>query len=395
MPITTPIICRDPATFAPVITFVPVDSGSAVSTAPTAIKNIQFDIITRSTGLAAYDVTQAMPGFLPEWVVTSETPAVATVTGSRVNKVANGAAMLRITGPYGFSKTASVTFTSSSSLNYVWTGFAGVTASSKLSEPILALLSPVKQKNIYSAYGVKNTNCWAFPMDLTGSPVATSLGGIYGTSNSGALVTPQHWVGVDHWSPGGGAANIGQGSTLTFVGSNGTLYARTVLRRDFNQTKDRIVCLLDSPLPATVKPFKLAGASMLDAPNQRFLGMGWQITQEKNITPIGFDDFTADFKSLFLPGAVKWISQFPENTEPTHRLNGLSGLLQQGRPGDSGGAIGGYYNGETYLVSLFTSSNAGYLYTANQAAELNGIIAALDAAQGISTGYTVGVLEII
>jgi hypothetical protein len=392
MPITTPIICRDPATFAPIITFVPVGSGSAVSTAPTAIKNIQFDIITRSTGLAAYDVTQAMPGFLPKWVLTSETPAVATVTGNRINKVTNGTAALRVSGPHGFSKTASVTFTSTASTISVWTGFSGVTNSSKLSDPILALLIAGKQKNYYlPGSTAKNPNCWAAPLDLTGSATTTTLGGTYGTANSGALITPQHWVGVEHWRPE--TSNMAPGAVLGFVGSDGVYHTRTVLGRDYNQSKDRIVCLLNAPLPATVKPFKLAGTTMLDTANQRFLGMGWQITQEKNITPVGFDDFTLDFKSLFLPDAVKWDWRFA-NPEPSHRMAGLSELFQQGGIGDSGGAIGGYYNGETYLVSLFTSATSGYLYTANQAAELNAIIAALDAAQGVSTGYTVGVLEI-
>ena len=392
MPISTPIICKTQAEWVLLVGTSIAQTGST-STAPATIKTINFNAITATAGALSYDVKQSAPALMPEWTLTTDTPAICSISGNRVTKISAGTGIIRLTAPNGFFKTINLDFTGGSVTSYVWTGFSGTTDSLRLSDPILALLNSAKQKNIYSSYGVKNANCWAAPMDLTGSAIVTSLGGQFGTANSGALITPQHWVGVAHW--GSGNDNMGPGATLTFVGSNGTAYTRTILRRDYNSAKDRIMCLLDSPLPATVKPFKLAGSSMLDTVNQRFLGMGWQITQEKNITPVGFDDFTPDFKSLYLTGAVKWESKFEKNTDAAHRLNGLSGLLQYGRTGDSGGAIGGYYGGDTYLVSLFTGPTSGFLYTAAQAPEINAIIAALDAAQGISTGYQVGVLEIV
>lgn len=399
MPITTSIICRQPSSFVPTVTATAAQVGGGTTAAQT-IKDIAFSVTTTTAGTLAYDLTQVVPQFGPEWVLSSDTPAICTVAGNRVTKVSSGIGIIRVSGPYGFSKILTLDFFASATVSHVWVGFTGVSKSSQLSDPILALLLPAKQKNYYfpnfsrgNTTVAKNPNCWAASINITGSPVGTSFGDGSMAFNSGALITPQHWVGVPHWDLTDNPANMGPGATISCVGSDGIVHTRTVVQRIIDRSKDRIVSRLNSPFPATVKPFKLAGSTMIDAPNQRFLGMGWQITQEKNITPIGFDDFTIDFKSMST-SSVKWNSLFSDHAKSGHRMNGLSGLLQKGRSGDSGGAIGGYYNGETYLVSLFTGSNSGYLYTEAQASELNAIIGSLDAAQGAATGYTVGVLNV-
>jgi hypothetical protein len=306
--------------------------------------------------------------------------------------------MLRLTGPHGFSKILSITFSSGAGISYVWTDTVDNSKSANLSDPLLALLIPGKQKNYYlpnytlgATTVAKNPNCWAAPLNLTGSPVSTSLGDENMPFNSGALITPRHWLGVQHW--GSGEINMGVGARLRFVGSDGTVHLRNVLRRYMDASKDRIVSLLDADLPATVTPFKFASGGMIDSANKRFLGMGWAVSQEKNVFPVGLDDFTPDYKSLIFSPSIKWDSIFLPHAESGHRLNGLSALFQTGRTGDSGGAIGGYYNGQTYLVSLFTSAESGQLYSSNQAPEIDAIIASLDAAQGISTGYTVGIID--
>lgn len=394
MPITAPIICRQPAEFVPTITATAAQVASGTAS-PLTVQDIAFSVITANTGALAYDLSQAFSQFLPDWVLSSETPAICTVVGNRVTKVSSGIGIIRASGPHGFSKSIAVDFSLSSAVSTIWTGFTGVTKSSQLSDPILLLLAPAKQRNIFSTYPtVRNPNCWAAPMDLTGSPTATSFGGTYGTANSGALITPQHWVGVSHW--GSQIENMGPGATISCVGSEGIVHTRTVVQRYVHPGKDLIVSRLDAPFPATVRPFKLAGSTMIDTPNQRFLGMGWQITQEKNIAVVGFDKFTVNNlqASLHQPPYIQWDYRFPGIDHPAHRMNGLQGLMQIGRTGDSGGAIGGYYNGETYLVSLFTGPFVGVLYSEAQAAELNAIIASLDAAQGTATGYQVGVLNV-
>ena len=342
-------------------------------------------------------------GAKPCWVISSDTPSICTVSENSITRVSSGTGIIRFSGSNGFSIISKIDFTSTGYSKYIWTGFSGTSKSSTLADPILNLLSPTKDKNYFSTnYKLGNTsisrnaNCWASPLDLSGSAVSTTLWGENAAANSGALITPQHWIGVAHF--GSGNDNMGPGARLRFAGNDGIVYLRTVLIRDYNAAKDRITCLLDAPLPASVKPFKFAGSGMFDFPNKRAWGMGWQITQEKFITPVSFDNIQVPPRGEVSTTGIFWFSNFTEPDtgliDPDHRMYPVRNLVQNGRTGDSGGAIGGYYNGETYLISLFSSSNAGALYTSNQAAELNAVIAQLDAAQGVSTGYTVEVLTI-
>lgn len=390
-PITAPITGRPPSVHVPQISSAVAQLGQSTSASQTLL-GITFTVKTSVTGVLAYELAKSAPQLATDWNLTSDTPAICSITGGRVTKLSSGLGVVRATGPDGFAKLMTLDFWGSTAISEVWTGFSGVSKSSKLSDPTLALLSPGKDKNYFlPGTSTKNPNCWAAPLDLTGSAIRTSLWGELPTGNSGALITPQHWVGVAHWGAGDG--NMGPGSQLQFVGSDGVTHTRTVLRRDYNEAKDRIVSLLDSPLPTTVRPFKLAGTSMRDAGTRQFYGMGWQISQEKNISPVSFDACYLNYYQPLSPQII-WRSSWINMDDPTHILYGREALLQRGRGGDSGGAVGGYYNGETYLVSLFSGVSNGLLYTAAQAPELNAIIAALDAAVGISTGYTVGVLEV-
>lgn len=395
------ITCKDPLEFVPSISFTDVSSSSQESVGNAVIANLTFKTVVLSGGINTLEANQSVPAFKAWWTMTTDTPAICTVTGNRAARVSPGVGQVRFTGPDGFAKVERVTFTDTSTTKYVWTGFSGISLASRLSDPILALVVPGKQKNYYSPnYQTgttsvsRNSNCWAASLNLTGSPVATSLGG---AANSGALITPRHWVGVAHW--GSGDSNMGPGSELKFVGSDGVVHTRTVLRRKYEASKDRVTCLLNSDLPVTVTPFKLAGSGMFDVPNRRVFGMGWQITQEKSVNPISFN-FVSLWRDVGLyntvspPTGLSWENFFLEKTDAAHRLFGFDSLIQMGRDGDSGGAIGGYYNGETFLVSLFSSQSAGSLFSYAQAAELNANIAELDALQGISTGYTVSVLNI-
>jgi hypothetical protein len=367
-----------------------------------------FKKVDNSGASLNYSVSQTVPQFKAGWVLSSDTPSICTVSDNLITRVASGTGIVRLSGPEGFSITSRLDFTSFASTSYVWTGFSGISKSSQLSNPILSLLSATKDKNYYSATYplpaapnapfLRNPNCWAAPMDLSGSPVATTLYGPNMPYNSGALITPRHWVGVRHW--GGGIENMGLGATLWFADAVGNLYPRTVLRRYVYPDKDIIVCLLDSDLPASVKPFKFSGTSMFDFPNKRGFGMGWQIFQSKFVTPVFFDKVQSPGTASYnvYDYAINWANFAQDGAAPVtdsdHILYPFRNLLRQAISGDSGGAIGGYFNGETYLVSLFTGSTGGTLFSGKMAAEINAVIASLDAAQGIATGYTVGVLEV-
>jgi hypothetical protein len=401
MLITAPIICRDAATYAPVTTLIPVP-GAGVDIVTEATENeVVFRTRITPTAFINYELTQVVPGNLAPWPMVSKTPSICTVDGGMVLRTSAGMGVVRLTGPSGTVIEMEIEFPPVPyTSKKIWHAMTPDTKSARLSDPILGLLSLGKSTAYYLAglggtfaNALKNPNCWATSLDLTGSAMGTSLGGSYGTANSGALVTPRHWLGVKHF--GEGPANMGVGATVWFTDASGVIHGRTVLARYVHPTKDLILCLFNADLPPGCKPFKLAGAGHRDVGTLRKYGLGWQMTQEKNVTPVAFDKL-----DLYLPAHatsgefVYWTSQFESITDSNHRLNGLGGLTQEGRIGDSGGAVGGFYNGETFLVSLFQGAKDGQ-YLPGMIPELNGIIATLDAGQGISTGYTVGVLEII
>jgi hypothetical protein len=403
------IICKNPAEFSPTATFTPIPVGGTVANSSVVIDSMAFKKVDTSGASLNYSVSQTVPQFKAGWVLSSDTPSICTVSGNLITRVASGTGIVRLSGPEGFSITSRLDFTSSASTSYVWTGFSGISKSSQLSNPILSLLNPSKDKNYYitsypfppytppTAPFPRNPNCWAAALDLTGSPIATTLYGPNMPYNSGALITPRHWIGVRHF--GNEPQNMGPGATLWFADAAGNIYPRTVLQR-YISIKDQIICLLDSDLPVSVKPFKFAGVSMFDFPNKRAYGMGWKIHQNKFISAAVFDNVqTPQIPSQTLTDfSIEWYNfsdgSAAQLTDTAHILYPVRNFLKEGISGDSGGAIGGYYNGETYLVSLFTSGDAGGLFSGKMAAEINAVIASLDAAQGIATGYTVGVLEV-
>jgi hypothetical protein len=397
------IVCLNPAEYIPAVSFYPIFVGGTENVlAPTVVDGVAFKTIAITGSSFNYSVSQIVPKFLDRWTMTSETPTICTVSGDTITRISNGTGIIRFTGLNGFFTISKIDFTTTGYTKFVWTGFSGVTKSSRLCDPVLSLLTPSKDKNYFSenyALGAttlqKNPNCWAAPLDVTGSAISTTLWGPNASANSGALITPQHWMGVLHW---GVAGNMEPGSQVRFVGNDGVIHTRAVLRRYYQGDKDQIISLLDSPLPATVKPYKLAGLGMFDFVNKRGWGMGWQFTQDKYVTPVSFDNLRFPPQRGVVSTTIQWVPHFDEygsGLDVDHRMYPVRHLLQTGRGGDSGGAVGGYYNGETFLVSLFTSPAAGSLYSASKKPELDAIIASLDAAQGISTGYTVGVLEIV
>lgn len=377
----------------PVHTLTPVYAGGDVAASTETRNDLIFKLTSGSLLPTGYSLAQQLSGAPTSWDVTSLTPGVATVAGNVVTRVGRGTANLMLKNG-SLAKYISADFTQTPS-PAVWTGFTGVSQSSRSSADILALMVAGKTMPYYAtaltaASVTRSSTCWASVIDLTGSPVRTSLGGAFGTANSGALITPQHWVGVRHW--GDGAANMGTGATLTFADALGTLYERTVLQRQIHPTRDQITCLLNSPLPPAITPFKLVGAGFKRPGTYHAYGMGWQITQEKNVSAVGYDLYVDVSGIADGTGGVQRDTLMPGINLPAHRLYGLGHLLQITRDGDSGGATGCYYNGQTCLCSLQTTPTNGRFFDAAFAPELNATIASLDAAAGISTGYTVGIL---
>jgi hypothetical protein len=397
MPITAPIVCRDLASYAPLVTVNPVPVSSLTTSTAVTISGVNYLDRAYSDAYSQHTISQTVPEFRAPWAMTSDTPTVCNVAGNTVTRVADGTGKIRFTAPNGFSKVVNVNFNAANlAVKRVWTGVQPGSLSALYSDSLLAPVSSTKQLNYYasgvgSSSGgmVANPNCWLAGVDLSASPVATSYGGIFGTANSGVALTRRHWFGVRHW--GTHIQNMGPGSVLTFAGLDGVKHNRTVLARYIHPTLDLICSLLDADLPASVAPLPLAPLNHRAGTSSRLYGLGFSVTQEKNVPIIAYDDFWDKSGIFGDPGA--WDSTFDLKTDPAHRLYGLGNLMQMGREGDSGGMVCGLVGTQRFLISLFQGPAAGpYLPTFKT--DLNSMIASVDAAQGISTGYTVGVLEL-
>lgn len=121
---------------------------------------------------------------------------------------------------------------------------------------------PTVVRQIYSVqdhYGnhyVRNPNCWASDIDLTGiSPWNTSLG----QQKAGTLITRRHFIVSAHWG------NFGEGKVIRFVSQSGEIFDRTVLKGlqhplyPLNKSNfpDFGVYVLDADLPGDIKSYKI------------------------------------------------------------------------------------------------------------------------------------------
>ena len=397
------IIVKQPSEHLPAVSLIPIPVGSLTGTGTTTVLGITFKTDTNASGYYNYQIKQSVPNFGSDGVIVNNNPEICTLTGDTLMRIVNGTAMATVE-KNGYKIPINVSFSSTSSSDSVWTGFTGTTTSSTQSDPLLNLLVGGKETKYYSATWPlssapssavnfsRNPNCWASGIDFTASAIATGLGENVNAYNSGGLISPQHGIGVKHF--GQGVENMGPGQKLFYADASGNVYERTVVQRYIHPSKDLIVWRLDAALPASIKPFKLPSISLYDTANNRLFGMGWQINQKKQIGIIGFDKFT-QFPQDFDGVNLAWDNEFLKKTDPVHRLYGKDTFIMKGVTGDSGGAVGGVFNGESFLVSLFTGSGSGMYYSSVIAPELNNIIASLDAAQGVATGYQVGVLEIV
>jgi hypothetical protein len=344
--------------------------------------------------------------FSAAWGLENLTPSICSLTDGLVARVSNGVGKIRLSDGGSNSRKYQFFMSQTDTTIGVWTGFDGVSVSSVMSGDIKTAMDSNTDLNYYSGFVVghttatRNLNCWLADIDLSGSAIWTSLGG---TANSGALITPQHWVGVAHW--GASAANMGVGAQLKFCGNDGIIYTRTVLSRIYRYGgSDAILCTLDSPLPAEVVPLKIAGNWIIESVDDRprFMGLGFKVNQAKLVTLAGFDRFkdyvapavfeTDSYGAASAYGVCRfmyWENHFTQASDAAHWLNGYDAFFADGAGGDSGGMIGGISQGAPFLLSLFSGKEAGVPYYEGRSAVLNAVIAAADSAAGVSTGYTV------
>ena len=102
--------------------------------------------------------------------------------------------------------------------------------------------------NKFVNYGVVlNTNCWAYTVDTSCASPANSW---YGAYKAGTAVTSRHVVLAEHYW-------LRPGDSMSFLGTNGISYTRTIIGTNRVENSDIFVCLLNEDLPNAVRPAKI------------------------------------------------------------------------------------------------------------------------------------------
>ena len=262
-----------------------------------------------------------------------------------------------------------------------------------------------------------NNRLWNTPS--AGSAISTTLwpGLYWSENNTGALLTPRHWIGVKHWETNDHSCYLGKGDKLLFVDGDGVSHERTIVGRCDIQAlvtgtawPDWILLTLDSDLPASVPPFDIAGNWLVEEyerPSGRIKGVGFQINQFKQIGALSFDctynvpQYMGYATTMTLGevtvtdvvSGIVWDNFQSYKTYDVHPFHGMDKFIMTGIIGDSGSMIGMVAGDRAVLVSLFTGAYTGYLIYEGSAPILNEAIRLADEDAGISTGYTVTVAE--
>ncbi len=255
-------------------------------------------------------------------------------------------------------------------------------------EAVLDLLESGGTKHVYVS-GARNPESW-WPQ-LAGIPFSTPNGG----QKCGALITPQHLLGVTHY-------DNAIGSTITFKTAESANVTKTIVGRvnGNGQFQDMMVYLLDSPLPETIEPLTVVGPWLgnvipgATTHQYAFQHVGILIDQNREcgFVNVGYHAY----ESLGNPvgefsDQVPSLLHFAWATYP-YKLASLESYRAIyktfGVPGDSGSAVLVPVTGGWALACLMTGAFSGVF---PQEGVLNSLIATVDAAAGISTGYTVTV----
>ncbi len=383
-----------------------VDTASSIS----RYSDLTFLEKTYENGYNNYSIAVSPNSFKNDWRLVNTTPRICDLKadGSSVDRLASGNGIIELV--WGdWTRKIRLPFHAGVNINHIWDGFESTSVSSTLSSSIKNQLVDGGDLNYYTGFvnghvtATKNPNCWLASIDLSGCALATDLFvPTWTTANSGFLITPQHWVGVAHWL-NGAPQNMGPGRSLKFVSAAGTVYTRTVVSRILSpDSRDLILCTLNAPLPADIKPLPIAGNWILDPTNKRIMGMGFQIHQDKRLTVAAFDRFAdhmdgfwtraASYGDIYLSnniGTIAWDNMLYWQSDPDHWLYGFSAYTSSPAIGDSGGLIGGISHGNPFAVSMFTGYSYGGFFYEGSASIYNAAIVDADAAAGVSTGYTV------
>lgn len=357
---------------------------SSASTTPSINGDKHVDVHVDASTVSEYDV---VVNHGATYSVSDE--SVATVNSDGLlNYVSDGAVTLTVNcGKYGkiaknFSFIASggnITETFSSWVagslaeelsNNVDTAIDGLTAGD--AKPIFSV-----QDHGLKIY-TRNTGCWANGWDLSSiSPYNSS--GVH--TKAGTAITPRHVLIAAHY-------RIPNGSKIRFVGMDNVVHERTVLANknhpDYSPYyPDLNLLVLDSDLPASITPAKLAPSNLGDYLSN--VGDGHPaLTLDKEEKAL-----IHDLRYLFTYGRHSIQYKYP--VDPTR-----NSFTEEIIGGDSGNPSFLIVDGELVLLTVWTSgygSESG-TFVGAFIDDINQLIVDVDTTAGDLTGYTVTVKDL-
>ena len=228
-------------------------------------------------------------------------------------------------------------------------------------------------------YGAtRSRNFWAKKINFSSVSVWNNRG--YGTPRDyrmrgATAVTKRHIVMAKHFW-------LVNTDKLWFVTPNGEWIERTILRIDSHGSEDISVGLLDSDLPSTITPAKVVPENFETYFVRDSLGA---IPEDDRPIVVGFDH---EKKGLLLEvtkaaNASNNVTYFDGSVVPAPYKN----MSEELESGDSGNPLFIIIDGEPVLITSFYTTSSSPAYNKYISA-INSLIASIDSAEGISTGYT-------
>jgi hypothetical protein len=224
---------------------------------------------------------------------------------------------------------------------------------------------------------VRNTDCWAYDLDLTCNSVWNSAVGFpSGKTGSGTLITKRHIIFAAHFE-------IPEESTIRFVTKDNVVVERTLVAKkrhpDYSPYfPDLTVGVLDSDVPNTITPCSLIDNGILEYLQQ-------------NIRNIPILSINQDRNALIYDGAAI-NPTYTTYTQPLYSNNHTvrNQYFQTVMTGDSGTPQFIIIKNKLVLLSMFTfGGNPAGTSLAYQIGKINQLIFDLDFQVGSITGYSV------
>lgn len=248
-------------------------------------------------------------------------------------------------------------------------------------------------------YGAaRSGDFWAADIDFTAVSVWNSRGWPNGSvtadyrMNCGTAVTKRHVCMAQHWYDGWGAQ---VGDKLWFVTPDGTWVEREIAQAERVGTTDVRMCLLDSDLPDTITPVKIAPSNIETYFPRRI----WPASTAHNEIYANFQPIVVGFdhekKGLLIQlrkvnGYLALFDvKYPNSSIPYP----YSLLTEDTESGDSGCPLFFIIGGEPILFGAWHHVGDGPSYP-GLISDINAVIVSVDTAEGVLTGYTLQEIDL-